>query len=116
MHAAGAAHRDLKAANLLVVEERGDVIVYLVDLDGLQPGGQVGFQRQARDLARLGGGTGRASLGHAVDLPAFSPRLPASNCPQAADRLEAAVAGNRRAKPQGSSAASRSAVGEDQVL
>ena len=34
----------------------GDVIVYLVDLDGLQPGGQVGFQRQARDLARLAAG------------------------------------------------------------
>ncbi len=56
VHAAGAAHRDLKAANLLVVEESSNVIVYLVDLDGLQPGGQVSFQRRARDLARLAAG------------------------------------------------------------
>lgn len=56
MHAAGAAHRDLKAANLLVVEEACKVIVYLVDLDGLQPGKRVGFKRQARDLARLAAG------------------------------------------------------------
>jgi tRNA A-37 threonylcarbamoyl transferase component Bud32 len=56
MHAAGAAHRDLKAANLLVVERDADLIVYLVDLDGLQLGRQVGFQRQARDLARLAAG------------------------------------------------------------
>ncbi len=53
MHASGWAHRDLKAANLLVVEQGCDVIVYLVDLDGLQPGEQVRFQRRARDLARL---------------------------------------------------------------
>ena len=56
MHAAGAAHRDLKAANLLVVEETGDPVVYLVDLDGLQPGMQFSFKRQARDLARLAAG------------------------------------------------------------
>ena len=56
MHATGAAHRDLKAANLLVVEEGCDAIVYLVDLDGLQPGKHVGFQRRARDLARLAAG------------------------------------------------------------
>ncbi len=56
IHAAGATHRDLKAANLLVVEQAGNVIVYLVDLDGLQPGRQVSFQRQARDLARLAAG------------------------------------------------------------
>ncbi len=53
MHAAGAAHRDLKAANLLVVERDGDAIVYLIDLDGLQTGKRVDFQRRARDLARL---------------------------------------------------------------
>ena len=56
MHAAGATHRDLKAANLLVVEEGCNVIAYLVDLDGLQPGGHVSFKRQARDLARLATG------------------------------------------------------------
>jgi tRNA A-37 threonylcarbamoyl transferase component Bud32 len=56
MHASGAAHRDLKAANLLVVEEGCDAIVYLVDLDGLRPGVRVGFKRQVRDLARLAAG------------------------------------------------------------
>ena len=56
MHAAGAAHRNLKAANLLVVEEGRDVIAYLVDLDGLQAGKPLAFQRQARDLARLAAG------------------------------------------------------------
>ena len=56
MHAAGAAHRDLKAANLLIVEEGSDLTVYLVDLDGLQPAGPASFQRQARDLARLAAG------------------------------------------------------------
>ena len=35
MHALGAAHRNLKAANVLVVEEGGEAVVYLVDLDGL---------------------------------------------------------------------------------
>ena len=33
-----------------------DVHAYLVDLDGLQPGGLVSFQRRARDLARLAAG------------------------------------------------------------
>jgi tRNA A-37 threonylcarbamoyl transferase component Bud32 len=56
MHAAGAAHRDLKAANLLVVEEGSELAAYLVDLDGLQPGQPIGFQRQARELARLAAG------------------------------------------------------------
>jgi tRNA A-37 threonylcarbamoyl transferase component Bud32 len=56
MHASGAAHRDLKAANLLVVEVGREAIVYLVDLDGLRPGPAVRFRRQARDLARLAAG------------------------------------------------------------
>lgn len=56
MHAAGAVHRDLKAANLLVAEKGCETIVYLVDLDGLRPSGQVRFERQARDLARLAAG------------------------------------------------------------
>lgn len=56
MHDTGTTHRDLKAANLLVVEERCDVTVYLIDLDGLQPGKYVSFKRQARDLARLAAG------------------------------------------------------------
>jgi tRNA A-37 threonylcarbamoyl transferase component Bud32 len=56
IHAAGATHRDLKAANLLVVEEGGDLLTYLVDLDGLQAGKNVNFKRRARDLARLAAG------------------------------------------------------------
>ena len=53
LHKAGAAHRDLKPANLLVVENGCDIAVHLVDLDGLQPGVRIDFQRQVRDLARL---------------------------------------------------------------
>jgi tRNA A-37 threonylcarbamoyl transferase component Bud32 len=56
MHDSGVSHRDLKAANLLVVEKTSEAIVYLVDLDGLQPGGLASFQRQVRDLARLAAG------------------------------------------------------------
>ncbi len=95
MHAAGAAHRDLKAANLLVVEEGRDVIVYLVDLDGLQPGKPARFPATGPRSGALGGRTGRASLGHAVDLPAFSPRVP-GGVSRGRPRLEAVVAGNRR--------------------
>ncbi len=56
LHASGASHRDLKAANLLVVEEGPEVIIYLVDLDGLQPGRNLPLKRQARDVARLAAG------------------------------------------------------------
>ena len=56
MHAAGAAHRDLKAANLLAVEEQAGVQVWLVDLDGLQIGRRIDPARQARDLGRLAAG------------------------------------------------------------
>jgi tRNA A-37 threonylcarbamoyl transferase component Bud32 len=56
MHAAGAAHRDLKAANLIVAEADREVTVYLVDLDGLRPGTQIGAERRASDLARLAAG------------------------------------------------------------
>ena len=41
MHAAGAAHRDLKAANLVVVENETGLKTWLVDLDGLQIGRSV---------------------------------------------------------------------------
>jgi tRNA A-37 threonylcarbamoyl transferase component Bud32 len=56
MHAAGAAHRDLKAANLLVVEKDAGLETWLVDLDGLQVGRQVSLTRRARDIARLAAG------------------------------------------------------------
>ncbi len=56
MHAAGAAHRDLKAANLVVVEKDGRLETWLVDLDGLQIGRSVSLARRARDIARLAAG------------------------------------------------------------
>jgi tRNA A-37 threonylcarbamoyl transferase component Bud32 len=56
LHAAGATHRDLKAANLLVVETDSGLKTWLVDLDGLRIGGTVSFDRQARDIARLAAG------------------------------------------------------------
>jgi hypothetical protein len=56
IHAAGAAHRDLKAANFLVREEDAGLETWLVDLDGLRIGRRIDFARQARDLARLAAG------------------------------------------------------------
>lgn len=56
MHLAGAAHRDLKAANLLVAEGNSGLQTWLIDLDGLKIGRSVSFARQARDLARLAAG------------------------------------------------------------
>ena len=56
MHAAGAAHRDLKAANLVVVEKDSRLETWLVDLDGLQIGRSVSLARRARDIARLAAG------------------------------------------------------------
>ena len=56
MHAAGAVHRDLKAANFLVAEGTAGVEVWLVDLDGLRIGRRTGVARRGRDLARLAAG------------------------------------------------------------
>lgn len=53
MHAAGIAHRDLKAANLLVLEGPQDVAAYLVDLGGMRLAGRLSPARRAADLARL---------------------------------------------------------------
>lgn len=61
MHARGVAHRDLKAANLLVAE-RGDSAdgepmgTYLIDLDGVRIRRRVHRGRRAADLARLAAG------------------------------------------------------------
>lgn len=56
MHAAGVSHRDLKGANLLVVERRAEVTTYLVDLDGVRMRRSIGAARRAADLARLAAG------------------------------------------------------------
>ena len=56
MHAAGAAHRDLKAANFLVREGDAGLETWLVDLDGLLIGRRIDFARQSRDLSRLAAG------------------------------------------------------------
>jgi tRNA A-37 threonylcarbamoyl transferase component Bud32 len=56
MHAAGVVHRDLKAANLLAVQQHEDVAVYLVDLDGVRIARRASWRRRARDLARLAAG------------------------------------------------------------
>ena len=56
MHAAGIAHRDLKAANLLVRPCGDGVETYLVDLDGIQAKGRLSRARRAADLARLAAG------------------------------------------------------------
>ncbi|MGD0900680.1 MAG: lipopolysaccharide kinase InaA family protein [Thermoguttaceae bacterium] len=53
MHAAGIAHRDLKAANLLVVQRPEGVKTYLVDLAGAKLVRRLGSARRAADLARL---------------------------------------------------------------
>ncbi len=56
MHAAGAVHRDLKAANFLARDASGGVEVWLVDLDGLQIGRRINVARRARNVARLAAG------------------------------------------------------------
>ncbi len=58
MHAQDVVHRDLKAANLLAVQGRDDVAVWLVDLDGVRIRRRPGAQRRAADLARLAAGLG----------------------------------------------------------
>jgi tRNA A-37 threonylcarbamoyl transferase component Bud32 len=53
LHAAGIAHRDLKAANLLVAEASAEVTSWLIDLDGMRIPRRLGMARRAADLARL---------------------------------------------------------------
>ncbi len=56
MHAMQISHRDLKGANLLVVEDARHAETYLIDLDGLRIRRRIGPRRRAADLARLAAG------------------------------------------------------------
>ena len=53
LHARQIIHGDLKASNLLVVEQPSGVETYLVDADGARIGDRLTFAQQAADLARL---------------------------------------------------------------
>jgi len=53
MHAAGIVNRDLKGANLLVVEQEDLPLTYLVDPDGSRAVRQVSASQRGSDLARL---------------------------------------------------------------
>ncbi|MGA2031727.1 MAG: lipopolysaccharide kinase InaA family protein [Thermoguttaceae bacterium] len=56
LHAAQIDHRDLKGANLMVVERGSDVRTFLVDLDGVRLRKRLAFRRRAANLARLAAG------------------------------------------------------------
>lgn len=53
MHRCGVSHRDLKPSNLLVVDQGGEISVYIIDLDGAGVSIRVARKRRLRDLARL---------------------------------------------------------------
>lgn len=53
MHAWNVSHRDLKANNLLIVEQTDALEAWLVDLDGVRILSRLTDDRRARDLARL---------------------------------------------------------------
>ncbi len=53
MHAWNVGHRDLKAANLLLVEQGSRLSAYLIDLDGVRLLRRLSERRRARNLARL---------------------------------------------------------------
>jgi tRNA A-37 threonylcarbamoyl transferase component Bud32 len=56
MHARKISHRDLKGANLLVVEHDGSTATYLIDLSGVRFRPWLSRRRRAADLARLAAG------------------------------------------------------------
>ena len=53
MHAWQVRHRDLKAANLLVVEHGAEVRTYLIDVEDVCIARRLSLSRRAADLARL---------------------------------------------------------------
>jgi len=53
MHARGVTHRDLKALNLVVVEQPESLATYLVDVDGVRFCRQISDRARALDLSRL---------------------------------------------------------------
>ncbi len=56
MHAWQISHRDLKAANLLVVENGAGLETYLIDVEDVRVLRRLSFSRQTADLARLAAG------------------------------------------------------------
>jgi tRNA A-37 threonylcarbamoyl transferase component Bud32 len=53
MHGWDVAHRDLKAANLLIVDRDAGLDAYLIDLDGVRLLKRISPRRCARNIARL---------------------------------------------------------------
>lgn len=53
MHARNISHRDLKPFNLLVADDDGRPVPYVIDLDGAAIGKWLSRRRRLRDLARL---------------------------------------------------------------